>query len=317
MAEMTEKIYCYDRPSDNSGLLAELINANGKSNNADAWAYMNGGGFGNMWNNPFMYLIWLAMFGNNGFGWNNRGDNFAQGIQNNEFMSRLNSIENQMQDNHANQLAMDAIKGNGQALHELAGNLNVGVAELGRAISNVRSAIERVGGDVGMTGERVINSVIIGNKDLIKAVGDCCCNTNQNITRMGYEGQIRDMQNTGVISKEIDCLGHSIGDKMTAGAFGINEKLTGLGYTLSDQINRVNTGLERGFSTLAYENQKQTCDIINAGKDNTQRIIDTLNHKWQSDTSQALQDAKFEVSQLKQTQYLASKINGDNSTSLW
>ena len=32
----------------------------------------NGNGFNNMWNNPFMYLIWLAMFSGNGFG---LGDN--------------------------------------------------------------------------------------------------------------------------------------------------------------------------------------------------------------------------------------------------
>ena len=34
------------------------------------------GDYNNMWNNPFMYLIWLAMFnGGNAFGWNGNNNN--------------------------------------------------------------------------------------------------------------------------------------------------------------------------------------------------------------------------------------------------
>lgn len=38
-------------------------------------------------------------------------------------------------------------------------------------------------------------------------------------------------------------------------------------------IAQTNTGLERGFSSVAYETQRQTCDITNAIKDSTAQIL--------------------------------------------
>ena len=77
MGEVTEKIYCCDR-GDNDNALAAAILANGRRDN-DGWpmaaAMMNNGGWNqNQWmNNPFAYLMFLALFRNGGFGfgWNN------------------------------------------------------------------------------------------------------------------------------------------------------------------------------------------------------------------------------------------------------
>lgn len=44
--------------------------------------------------------------------------------------------------------------------------------------------------------------------------------------------------------------------------------------TLQSAINSVATGQERGFSSVAYETQRQTCDLQNAIKSSTQQIID-------------------------------------------
>jgi len=38
---------------------------------------------------------------------------------------------------------------------------------------------------------------------------------------------------------------------------------------LQNAINGVNVGQERGFASVAYETQKQTCDIQNSIKDMT------------------------------------------------
>lgn len=43
--------------------------------------------------------------------------------------------------------------------------------------------------------------------------------------------------------------------------------------TLQAAINNVATGQERGFANVAYETQRQTCDLHNAIKDNTQTIV--------------------------------------------
>ena len=44
--------------------------------------------------------------------------------------------------------------------------------------------------------------------------------------------------------------------------------------TLQNAINNVATGQERGFSNVAYETQRQTCDLHNAIKESTQTIVD-------------------------------------------
>ena len=82
--------------------------------------------------------------------------------------------------------------------------------------------------------------------------------------------------------------------------------------TIMNGINTVNTGLERGFSNVAYATQQQTCDIIKNNDTNTQRIIDTLNGHWNAELSQKNQDLKFEISQLKQNQYITNLFNGNN-----
>lgn len=44
--------------------------------------------------------------------------------------------------------------------------------------------------------------------------------------------------------------------------------------TLQTSINNVATGQERGFSSIAYETQRQTCDLNSAIKNSTQLILD-------------------------------------------
>lgn len=74
-------------------------------------AMMNGGmgGFGNgMWNNPFMYLVWMWMMR-----WMNRGEfgdgNSCQNLQSAEIQGQLAGLREQMNTNQNTQLLMDAI----------------------------------------------------------------------------------------------------------------------------------------------------------------------------------------------------------------
>ena len=102
--EGTEKIFCSNPSMDAMGMAA----------------MMNGGC--NSWNNnPFIWLVFMALFGNGGFGWGNRG-----AMQTGQF----DSLRNQIADNQNNQLAMDAIKGNASAINQLATNLGCSVNSL-------------------------------------------------------------------------------------------------------------------------------------------------------------------------------------------
>lgn len=256
----------------NAQLLAELINSKNSGASASEIAALSNNCQNSWSNNPFMYLIWLAFFGGNGFGF---------GGNNNNLSERLSSIERQAQDNHNNELAMNAIKGNADALRELAGNLNVGVTSLSSAVDSIQSGIAQVGSALGLSGEKVINAIGAGNLNIIQQLKDCCCSTQKEILKMGYDNQIATLNQTN---------------------------------DLQARLTNIASAISSGFSATAYETQRQTCDIINAAKDNTQKIIDTLNAHWQLETSQALQDSKFEISQLRQTQALVAALKTSSTT---
>lgn len=128
---VTEKVYCYDHPSayNNHDALAIAAMSKKDTDPMAMMAAMNGG-MGNQWNNPFIYLVWMMfaqrMWGND---WNN-----GQNAQNVELQSQIQSLRSQIADNQNSNMIMDAIKGNGTALSQLASNLNCDFNALNGAI---------------------------------------------------------------------------------------------------------------------------------------------------------------------------------------
>ena len=109
------------------------------------------------------------------------------GNDNNPNSCQLDSLRNQMSDNQNSNLIMDAIKGNSCAISQLASNLNCDFNSLNSAICDVRSGVQSVAGQVGFSAERVINAINLGDAGLTSALQNCCCQTQQNIIKMGYE----------------------------------------------------------------------------------------------------------------------------------
>ena len=208
------------------------------NNNSDFWpmmAMMNNGGFGGM-NGGWWIWILLLLFGNGGWGgYGNNNLGLTTGFQ-----DRLSTIQETLQDNHNSDLLMSAIKGNEGATRELAATLNCDFNTLSSNICAIQSAIKEVGGQVGFSAERVINAVNAGDCNVIQAIKDCCCNTQQSILKMGYDNQIATLNQTNA---------------------------------LTSTLNTINNGLERGFSSVAYETSKQTCDIKEMIQDSTAQIL--------------------------------------------
>lgn len=176
-------------------------------------------------------------FGN---GWGNEGFGGAQGAQNIEVQGQLAAIREQMSSNQNSNLLMDAIKGNNVAIGQLASQLNCDFNTLNSAICDVKGGIDKVAGAVGFSAERVINAVQSGDATLSRQLSECCCDVREAITRQGYENQLATVNQTNV---------------------------------LQSSINTVATGQERGFSSVAYETQRQTCDITKAIADSTAQIL--------------------------------------------
>ena len=276
MADTIEKVYCTgDGGNDN---LAAALLARGRDNDpATMLAAMNGG-MGGGWNNPFAYMMMLGMFRfMYGDGWNGQNGN----VQRAEIQSQIDSLRTQMSDNHNSDLLMGAIQGNNQDLKTLAANLNCDFNALQSSVCGIQAAIQDVGGKVGFSAERVINAANLGNLNIIQQLKDCCCTTQQNINRMGYENQLG--------QKDI-----------------INSMQRGFDFN--------NRSIERGFSALGFQLQQDKCDIIRSNQDNTQRVIDVLNNHWQQDLQQRYNDARLELSQQRQNAELIAALKTTTTT---
>ena len=273
--ETCEKIYCCDR-GGNDNALAAAIMANG-NNRRDDWGPMAAMMNNNWMNNPFAYIMFLALSRNGGFGWGN-GDGAGTATQGIETQAQLNAIRTQLQDTSNADCIKSAVQGNAYAISQLAQTLNIDFNTLQKCCCDVQAAIQQVAGQVGFSAERVINAVNLGDCNVIQALQNCCCQTQRQIADFRADIQLQNCKDTG---------------ELRNGQRDISSIIT------------------QGFATTSYETQRQTCDIINNANANTQRIIDTLNNHWSDEKSLQIQDLKFQLSQERQNNLLLNRLGGN------
>ncbi len=286
--KITEKVYCYDHPgaytnnNHDALAIAAMANRGNACSPAEMMAAMNGNGMNNWANNPFIYLVFMMMFG--GGNWFGNRNN----TQDAEIQARINQLSTQMQDGNNTNLLMDAIKGNATAVGQLASNLNCDFNQLQQAVCGVQSAIQQVGGQVGYSAEKVINAANLGDLNIVQQLKDCCCTTQQNIVKMGYESQLgqKDIINTIQTQTLAMQQGH----------------------------NNITTEILRNLATITAQNQQDKCDILRSGEMNTQRIVDVLNQHWQADLQQRYNDARLELSQQRQNAELIAALKTTTTT---
>lgn len=121
----------------------------------------------------------------------------------------------------------------------------------------------------------------MGNCNVIQALKDCCCTTQKAILEMGYQNQLAMCQQTG---------------------------------ELRNGQRDIGVAISQGFAATAFQAQQDKCDIIRSGQDNTQRIIDTLNNHWNQDLQQRYNDARLELSQLRQNATLIAALGKTTTT---
>lgn len=198
----------------------------------------NGNANSDMMNNPFLWLIFLALFGSNGFGGFGGGN-----ATTNADIQRLEGLIN---NNHNNDLALNAINGNREAINSLASNLNCSVVSLNNAIDNVRNAM-----------------------------ASCCCDIKTLIQSTSYETQIRDLQNTNAINSNL-C---NITNTITNG-------FANIGYTSERNTNMIiqaqNANTQRLVDLINTNNVNELTEKLNQARlelsqsNQTQAIISAL-----------------------------------------
>ena len=216
-----------------------------------------------------MYLVWLYMMRwMNGGDWGNNGGDGCYKALEASTQRQIQTLQDQMQDNHTSDLLMQAIQGNNNAIQEAATRLGCDVNAIASSIQGVRSDIASVGSQLGFSSERIINAVNQGDCGVIQALKDCCCETQKSILTNNYENRL------------------AIGDATRS---------------LKDSVNYVGLQVEKGFANTNYETQAQTCALQNtirdAGTANTNAIIaklDAMQNQQLLDKIDALREKNSE-----------------------
>lgn len=244
MADETKIMYCCDRPQqDNSAMWASLMNNSGWNNN------------------PFFYLIFLMMFRNGA--WGNEGENFNS--------RQISALQDTVNSNHNNTIAIEAIKGNATAIGQLAQTLSSDFNTVSTAICSVKSAIERVSGEVGFSAERVINAINLGDANLMSKMQDCCCQQKQLILEQGYQSQLATERQTCILGSKLD------GNFASLQLQNCKDN----GAVLS-RIDQLANGITQGFSASAYESARLARDTQDVMKYESQRQIDAMHAGFKS-----------------------------------
>lgn len=182
------------------------------------------GGAGAWW----MWIILLFLFGGNGFG----GFGFNR------------SLPAELQNPAATELLKQGIQGNASAIAQLAQTFNCSFSQLQQTLCAFQSAVDRWGASIE------------------KAISDCCCRTNENITKFSYESQLAISKQTTDLVAEMSRNNASILAKLDeAEKRGLYDKID----ALREQKTVLQNQLSQEHQTAAIQaSQAQMLHPVNA-----------------------------------------------------
>lgn len=236
---MSEKTYVFDNDGGGCnngmmGLIASLCQNRGLDPNMVAALMNNNRGCGGWGDMGAWWIVILLIFGWGGWG------GFGGGFNGRGSAQGLADLGNLVNNDAGRGLIMQAIQGNATAISQLASTVHCDTNQLAAAIQSVSSQICSLGNTLGLGQRDIIQQMLMGNQNIVSQVCNCCCDLRQ---------QIADFR----------------GD--------IALQMCNQTNTLQGAINNVAVGQERGFSSVAYETQRQTCDLQKAIADSTAQIL--------------------------------------------
>lgn len=195
-------------------------------------------GFGGQ--NGIWGVIYLAIVASI-FGWNNGGFGGFGGNRCSEGTPEL---------------VTSLLNRNETAIGQLAQSLNCSTQQVQTALSGIESS-------VGLTGTQIINAIQAGNNSVISQICDCCCNTQNAITKMGYENQLAVCQQTNTLVNTANQNALSLRDGATANTNAILAKLNEIqNQAQQDKIASLTAQNSALQSEISQRNQNAT--ILNS-----------------------------------------------------
>ena len=174
----------------NSGLdFATFMNSALRNNDDGMW----GGNGGWLW------IFLLILFGGNG-NFFNRG-NPGQAVNDAAVTGAIDAaIQKARADGLSDQVVFEAVKGNGNAIQQLATTLNIDLSTVKTALCSLDKGVAQLSGDIGMSAQQIINAVQSGNMQISSQLASCCCDVRASIIEQGNAARIQTIEQTNQLS---------------------------------------------------------------------------------------------------------------------
>lgn len=226
-----------------------LVALNGKNGN-------NGFGGDGSWLLWVIFLFFLfPLMGRGGWG-NGFGGGNEGGCPSGAGLANLINNDN------GRELLMSAIQGNGQAINNLATNLNCSVGQIQQAINGVSAKVAEVGCQVGLSSQQIINAIQAGNASIASQMAQCCCDVKGAIQQQGYENRIATINQTDDLKSNANTQFNILSSKIDAQTQLLSEKFCELEKReMQREIQQLRA--EKSALELSASQQAQTANIVN------------------------------------------------------
>ena len=226
-----------------------LVAMNGKNGN-------NGFGGDGSWLLWVIFLFFLfPLMGRGGWG-NGFGGGNEGGCPSGAGLANLINNDN------GRELLMSAIQGNGQAINNLATNLNCSVGQIQQAINGVSAKVAEVGCQVGMSSQQIINAIQAGNDSIASQMAQCCCDVKTAIERQGYENRIATINPTDDLKSNANTQFNILSSKIDAQTQLLSEKFCELEKREMQREIQQLRDEKQGYQMSALT-QQQTQNLVN------------------------------------------------------
>lgn len=172
-----------------SGLdFATFMNSALRNNGNDMW-----GG-----NNGLLWIFLLILLGGGGWNFGNRAGNLTNDAAVTGALDA--AIQKARADGLGEQAIMDAIRGNQTAIQTLATTFNTDIGNVQQALCALNGGIDKLSGQIGLSGQQVINAIQTGNMSLTQQLMSCCCDMKSLVLEQGNNTRMATMEQTNTLS---------------------------------------------------------------------------------------------------------------------
>lgn len=172
-----------------SGLdFATFMNSALRNNGDDMWGCNNG----------LLWIFLLILLGGGGWNFGNRAGNLTNDAAVTGAIDA--AIQKARADGLGEQAIMDAIRGNQTAIQTLATTFNTDIGNVQQALCALNGGIDKLSGQIGLSGQQVINAIQTGNMSLTQQLMSCCCDIKSLVLEQENNVRMATMEQTNTLS---------------------------------------------------------------------------------------------------------------------